>query len=388
MSDGDSALDSPSASPAQAVGGAGDAPARSIPTPIWYLVLIVLVAAWGMFRVSHMRERLAWSPIGSDARSYVAAARVVGQRLSPYAASTWEVTKLPVPVAVYVYPPLLAAALIPTNALDFLTASYVCVGLAAATALVLIGLLRREIGWRLAAWAVLAFPPTWQTIYLGQINLLVAVLVLWSAQQMLAGRDWRGGSVLALAAMVKIMPVLALYPLLRAGRWRAVAAGLATCVACVIVTLPFATIETWGVGLLFALQQRWTSMHAVSLVGIIDFWLGPSGVGLRWTVIATLALATLWWVERLPLRQTLAALMLLPLLIASISWEHHAVMALPALALLWADQRRHRPMIVVLWLVMSAGGWWVTLGLVGSWLLACRGAAPVSDRLHARWRIG
>jgi hypothetical protein len=52
------------------------------------------------------------------------------------------------------------------------------------------------------------------------------------------------------------------------------------------------------------------------------------------------------------------------------------VLALPALALLWADQRRHRPVIVVLWLVISAGGGWVTLGLIGSWLLACRGAVP------------
>jgi hypothetical protein len=384
MSEGEGATDSHSSSTPRPAG----APALPTLSPSWYLALIVLAAAWGMFRVSHMRERLTWSPIGFDARSYVAAARGVGQGLSPYAATTWKVITLPVPVAVYVYPPLLAAALIPTNALDFLTASYVCVGLAAATALVLIGLLRREIGWRLAAWAVLAFPPTWQTIYLGQINLLVAVLVLWSAQHMLAGRDWRGGSVLALAALLKIMPALALYPLLRAGRWRALAAGLITCAACVAVTLPFANIETWAVGLLFALQQRWTSMHAVSLVGIIDFWLGPSGVPLHWMVIITLALATLWWVERLPLRQTLAALMLLPLLIASISWEHHAVLALPALALLWAGDRRHRPIIVVLWLLLSAGGWWVTLGLVGSWLLACRGAAPVNDSSHARSLIG
>jgi hypothetical protein len=45
-------------------------------------------------------------------------------------------------------------------------------------------------------------------------------------------------------------------------------------------------------------------------------------------------------------------------------------------------------MIVVLWLLLSAGGWWVTLGLVGSWLLACRGAGPVSDSPHARSSIG
>lgn len=81
-----------------------------------------------------------------------------------------------------------------------------------------------------------AFPLTEGALFLGQANLLIAGLLglaTWSA-----ARD-RGGGVAAAAvvgAAIKLVPAIALWPLLAARRWRALAVALGLGAALILIT--------------------------------------------------------------------------------------------------------------------------------------------------------
>src|SRR5262245_27195245 len=78
----------------------------------------------------------------------------------------------------------------------------------------------------LASLALLAWPPLWCLVYIGQLELLILVLAMSSWRAAEAGRDWRAGLWLGLAAAIKLYPALFLLPYL--WRWRVrivVAAG-------------------------------------------------------------------------------------------------------------------------------------------------------------------
>jgi hypothetical protein len=66
--------------------------------------------------------------------------------------------------------------------------------------------------------ALLAWPPLWWMVNIGQLELLILVLAMlgWRAAE--AGRDWRAGLWLGLAAAIKLYPALFLLPFL--WRWR------------------------------------------------------------------------------------------------------------------------------------------------------------------------
>lgn len=87
----------------------------------------------------------------------------------------------------------------------------------------------RPLTVRQQLWAgLLVLPFIVGTINLGQVNLLVIWLCLRSYEQVLDGRPWRGGSLIGLAAIVKVYPLIfTLYWLLK-GRPRASAAGWLT----------------------------------------------------------------------------------------------------------------------------------------------------------------
>ena len=68
----------------------------------------------------------------------------------------------------------------------------------------------------LGSLALLAWPPLWCLVYIGQLELLILVLAMsgWRAAE--AGRDWRAGLWLGLAAAIKLYPAFFLLPFL----WR------------------------------------------------------------------------------------------------------------------------------------------------------------------------
>jgi alpha-1,2-mannosyltransferase len=70
----------------------------------------------------------------------------------------------------------------------------------------------------LASLALLAWPPLWCLVYIGQLELLILVLAMSGWRNAEAGRDWRAGLWLGLAAAIKLYPALFLLPYL--WRWR------------------------------------------------------------------------------------------------------------------------------------------------------------------------
>jgi alpha-1,2-mannosyltransferase len=70
----------------------------------------------------------------------------------------------------------------------------------------------------LGSLTLLAWPPLWWLVSIGQLELLILVLVMsgWRAAE--AARDWRAGLWLGLAAAIKLYPALFLLPFI--WRWR------------------------------------------------------------------------------------------------------------------------------------------------------------------------
>jgi alpha-1,2-mannosyltransferase len=70
----------------------------------------------------------------------------------------------------------------------------------------------------LGSLTLLAWPPLWCLVYIGQLELLILVLAMsgWRAAE--GGRDWQAGLWLGLAAAIKLYPAFFLLPFL--WRWR------------------------------------------------------------------------------------------------------------------------------------------------------------------------
>lgn len=323
------------------------------------------------YRIILILTSLAF-PVGYDARSYIAAAHAVRLGFSPYATDTWQHIFIPVTTSVYLYPPFLAFLLIPLTFLPFITATYVCVILAIATATILVAVLQRSVGWWLALLSVLAFPPTWHTIYLGQINLLIAVFLAIAFYNLQIGKERLLGISLALGTIFKVTPVLGLYVLARNRRFSGILAYTITIVLAIVPTLLLVRPQVWLAGGIAAIQQQWVSPEFVSWTGIFAHWLGPRGDFLGIALSMILLALTLVRVRSLPLPLSLAAVTFLPLLIARITWEHHAVIALPALALLWNSTTDKKLTAGAAWgLITLVGGIAMPIGITICWITCC-----------------
>ncbi len=75
--------------------------------------------------------------------------------------------------------------------------------------------------WALRFWSIMAcLPPIAATLMRGQVNRMLLVVLCFAGAGLLRGRSWRAGGYLALAACLKVIPILlALYPLWRRD-WR------------------------------------------------------------------------------------------------------------------------------------------------------------------------
>src|SRR5262245_31045679 len=113
------------------------------------------------------------------------------------------------------HPPVLAPLSLPLTWLPFPVTVFLWL-------LVNVALLVRVGGWLGlslgGSLALLAWPPLWCLVYIGQLELLILVLAMsgWRAAE--GGRDWRAGLWLGLAAAIKLYPAFFLLPFL--WRWR------------------------------------------------------------------------------------------------------------------------------------------------------------------------
>lgn len=292
----------------------------------------------------------------------------------------------------FTYPPfaalLLAGVTLPANAVlaPLLTAaSLILLPVMLACALRLgprrtatgaaLGSQRPRVALALAgAAAAVWLEPVWTTLRYGQIDLVIATLVVWDLSRPEHAR-WRGVGM-GLATALKLTPGIFIVYLLLTRRVRAAAVALATFLATVLVSylaLPGDSREFWGGA--FAEPQRVGRIENAanqSLRGALARVLHSPNVTAPWLVLAALVAAgglalAVSAARRGEDGRGFALCALTGLLVSPVSWTHHWVLAVPALALLALDARRRGSRVGLIVCALAALAayahvtWWVPI---------------------------
>jgi alpha-1,2-mannosyltransferase len=210
----------------------------------------------------------------------------------------------------------------------------------------------RQLGWektsRLGATLLLSglllwTEPVQRALYLGQVEPVLMLLVVWDLCQ--PDRRWWKGAATGIAAGIKLVPLLFIAYLLFTRRFRQAAVAAGTFVVTIIIgfiVYPNASVTWWLDGDFF--QAGRTGFvggeQNQSLRGIMTRFIGSvNGTVAPWLVVAVvvglLGLAAAVILDRHG--YTFAGLMataLTALLVSPISWDHHWVWIAPGLALI------------------------------------------------------
>lgn len=290
---------------------------------------MVVVVVLGVRIAVFLGGALPWN---HDGASYLGAARAVVAGQSPIGDVSAHVPPRGHLIPPYIYPPTLAVALAPLTLLPPAIADLVWLAMVAASCAALVWALSHWLGLAGAAVAVLGFVPTWDTFKLGQVNAFVAVAIALGVAGVGMRRDTLSGVATAAGALLKLTPA-ALGPVLAAERrWRAlvVLAGVSGVV--VLLTLPFVSAATWWAGLIAAAEQAPASPSLSSWPALVARFADVSPHGVSLLVSGVLLLVTLSRVGTIDPEAVAAAASVIPTLAAVLVWPHHAVMALPAIA--------------------------------------------------------
>nr|WP_229898197.1 glycosyltransferase 87 family protein [Streptomyces finlayi] len=303
-------------------------------------------------------------PLG-DTLVYRAEGQAVvnGTSLYDFVTTEW---KLPA-----TYPPFAAILFVPTTWLP-VTAMKVCFFVGNLVLLaVLVRLswrfakLPRREEWILAATAfAIWLEPVFQTFVYGQINLVLACLVLWDLSRPKGSLG--KGVALGIAAGIKLTPAIFIVYLLVTGRIRNGLTALASFVATVlfgILVLPSASLDFWTrrmfetdrVGKVWIVDNQ-------SLQGLLARAMNSMEPGLVWLACAAVVGLAGLWIARRAVRAGqeewgIVTVALTMLLVSPISWSHHWVWCVPLLALLLAEGRYR--LAAVLAVVFTARSFWV-----------------------------
>lgn len=207
----------------------------------------------------------------------------------------------------------------------------------------------------LGALAMLSGHPVQNTIFWGQINVLLMLLVvldiLWPNPR------WPRGLLIGIAAAIKLTPAgFALIFLLRKD-WRALGVSLlafagATTVGAIV--MPSASVQFWGDRIFTTTDLYTGTPYANEAYAVSLEKLGMTGMPLElahYGGLAAIAVMTVLGTKRavddgnLPLALGVTAAGVL--LVSPVSWSHHWVLALPTAALiLIMGLRRRNPWLV------------------------------------------
>ncbi|MBP2050620.1 alpha-1,2-mannosyltransferase [Streptomyces griseochromogenes] len=246
----------------------------------------------------------------------------------------------------------------------------------------LVGHARVETAWWVAAGAVWC-EPVWATLRYGQINLLLAALVLWDLCRRPADGYGRwAGAGLGLAAAVKLTP--ALFPVfllatgvtarLRGGDgrpWLRHAQGAATAFAgatlLAAAVLPYDSWRFWT-DMVFRPDRAGHAEETANqaLRGVMARLLHTPDPGALWVlsvaVVAALGLSVAVAAELRGRRPwAVCACAVTALLISPVSWTHHWVWCVPLVLLLWTHGHRAAALATAL-VFCSYTPWWVPHG--------------------------
>ncbi|WP_129633119.1 glycosyltransferase family 87 protein [Candidatus Oscillochloris fontis] len=312
-------------------------------------------------------------PIGGDTRAYLASARAITHGIDPIGnAGAVFLPEAPADIPPYFYPPLLALLLVPLASLPYPIALGVWMLGVLATTILLSVMLKPLVGWKMALIGVFFFLPTLESLWLGQINALIAVLIALILSSTNEQSHRRLGMAVAVGALLKITPILAAPVLLIKQRWMSLLALGMTIVGVVLLSLPFVHIETWINGSIYALQSNVSSPLFASWTGILRRQSGMIATLGPPVVILTLLGLTFWRSRVINLQWGLTAATLLPLLISTIIWHYTTILALPALALLWHSGQRGKVIAGATWFLVSlVGGISQPFMLTICWAVCC-----------------
>ncbi|MCM2427793.1 glycosyltransferase 87 family protein [Streptomyces sp. RKAG337] len=192
----------------------------------------------------------------------------------------------------------------------------------------------------------LCLEPVFQTFVYGQINLALAVLVLWDLSRPDGARG--KGFAVGIAAGIKLTPAIFAVYLALTGRTReaiTAACAFAGTVLVGIAVLPGASVDFWTTRLYETdrVGKAWI-VDNQSLQGLLARLLHTEHPGLVWVAAAALTAAAGLAVATCAARRGLEAWGVLcaavtALLVSPISWSHHWVWCVPLLALLAAHTR-------------------------------------------------
>jgi alpha-1,2-mannosyltransferase len=326
---------------------------------------------------------LLWGPLGHhwpfvDLEVYRLGGRGVLQGAHLYA------LRFPGDLA-FTYPPFSAIAFAGLGALSLgvleplvTGASIVLLPLALGFALRLAPLsaqLSRDLAARLALLAAAAavwLEPVWTTLRYGQIDILIATLILYDLSRPDAVR-WKGAGI-GLASALKLTPAIFAAYLLLTRRYRAAAVSLAVFAATVLggfAAAPGDSREFWGAAFLDpARVGRIENTANQALRGADARLLHSFHVEPWWLATAVLvgAIGMLLAVRagrRGDDVQGFSLCALTGLLVSPVSWSHHWVLAIPALLLFAVTAQRR---------AWGAG-------------LACAGLAAAIGYSHMIWWV-
>ncbi|QOV47562.1 glycosyltransferase 87 family protein [Streptomyces chromofuscus] len=280
------------------------------------------------------------------------------------------------------YPPFAAVLFTPLTLLD--TGSLRTLATAGNLALLVVlvrlslrlaGHARVETVWWVSAVAVWC-EPVWTTLRYGQVNLALAVLVLWDLARR-PGDRWAGVGI-GLAAAVKLTPALFAVFLLatavvargrrRPGPWlrhaRAAAGSFAWATLIAAVVLPYDSWRFWT-DMVFRTDRAGHAEETANqaLRGVLARLLHTPDPGALWLATAALAgTAGLAMAVRAELRGERAwavvCCAVTALLVSPVSWSHHWVWCVPLVLLLAARGRRTAAAGTLL-VFCSYALWWV-----------------------------
>ena len=203
---------------------------------------------------------------------------------------------------------------------------------------------RTRLGATLLAAAITFWlQPVVRTIYLGQVNLVLMVAIIWDMHQPSEGRWWKG-FVTGIAAGIKLTPLIFVPYLVITRRFREAAmtvAGFLFTILVGFIFLPGDSDQWWLHGLIFKDATRtgfegWAGNQ--SLNGLVTRLSGSVSAGHGpWLIAAALAfivgMGIAYQFDRAG--HVMAAILvtaLTGLLMSPISWDHHWVWVAPGVA--------------------------------------------------------
>jgi alpha-1,2-mannosyltransferase len=216
--------------------------------------------------------------------------------------------------------------------------------------------------------AAMALDPVWQTLFLGQINLILLALILTDVWLVSRGSSRLAVGVgVGIAAAIKLTPAIFIVFFLLARRARAAVVAAGTFAVCGLIgflVAPAASRLYWRH--LFFDTRRVGAPYISNqspYAAVIRIANGQGHIGAWWIVVplvfavAGLATATVLARRRDWLGAT-AVTGTTELLVSPISWAHHWVWVLPALVLLL--RAGHRIAAAAGYLLFAAAPFWFT----------------------------